>query len=59
MTQSYFFLVRFDVPLRNLQLAFFNQCQEIFPLASNLMRYQTYATKYCIEHLIGKLPEID
>ena len=42
-----FFIVCFDVPLGNR--SFFNQSQEMFPLTSNLMRYETYATKYCRE----------
>ena len=44
------FLVCFDVSLGNLQLALFDQCQEIFSLTYNLMRYEAYAKKYCIEH---------
>lgn len=52
-----FFIVCFDVPLGNR--SFFNQSQEMFPLTSNLMRYETYATKYCREHWIQHLPEMD
>ena len=44
------FLVWFDVPLGNLQLAFFNQFKEMFLLTTNLMCYETYATKCCLEH---------
>ena len=55
----FFVLVDFDELLGNLQLAFFNQREETFPLTSNLVRYESYATKYCTEQLIEHLPEMD
>ena len=50
VTESYFFLVCFDLPQGKLLLALFNQYKEVFPLTTNLMLYETYARKYRMKY---------